>query len=111
MTLSKKWLWELEHRFGIDPEVSSHLAPVLERIADQPLSAEDGETLLRGMAQAMRSAQLREGSSPELEVRALLGEFLSELRKVDESVKVLSVYLERLQQRTAPPVRDPRILH
>jgi hypothetical protein len=110
MSLFKKWLWELEHRFGIAPEVSAHLAPVLARIEMQPLSPEDREALLRGMADAVRCARLREGETPEGEVRALLGEFLIEIKKVDESVKVLSVYLERLNQRV-DPARQARILH
>ncbi len=110
MSASKKWRWELEHRFGIDPELCSQLAPVLERIAMQELTAEESEALLKGVADVLQSARGRDEDRPEGEVRALLGEFLSEIKKVDESVKVLSVYLERLNQRVEP-AKSVRVLH
>lgn len=115
MSFSKKWLEELEARFGITPEVAGHLRPVLERLAAQPLSGPDRESMLQGVAAAVQSARGQaEPTLPTLrtpsEVNGLLDQFTSELQKMDETLKVLSVYLERLNERLIEG-DEVRVLH
>jgi hypothetical protein len=100
---TKRLLQLLEARYGVSREVARHLAPVLERVAEQQLSSEDLEALLGGIAAAYRSSRPPE---PELahEVKALVGDFVSEVRKIEESLKVVGVYLDRIRQRLVVPL-------
>ncbi len=96
--LAKRWLHVLETEFGVGPEFSGHLLPVLEGFAEQEPSAEERERMLLGVAAAYRSCQEVQTDSVE-EVRQLLSQFVTELKKLDETLKILSVYLERVRQR------------
>ncbi len=112
-SVAQKWRQLLEENYGVQPEVAGHLVPVLERIAVQEPSPEEWEGLLQGVAAAYRATR----SSPRhrkagREVRVLVDEFVAEVRKMDESLKVMRVYLERLQQRMKLPTPPPvRLLH
>ena len=99
---AKKWLHVLEAEFGVGPEFSGHLMPFLEWFADQQPNAAERKKLLMGIAAAYRSCQEVQTDSVE-EVRLLLSEFVTELKKLDETLKVLGVYLERVRQRIKRP--------
>ena len=94
-------------------EFAEHLEPLLERIEALAPEPEERDQLLHGVAAAYRSARaLRRRPRAESDVRVLVEEFQGEIRKMDESLKVMSVYLERLQQRMrlpSPPAE--RLLH
>ncbi len=107
--MEKKWLQVLEAEFGVGPEFSGHLMPFLEWFADQPPSAAERERILMGIAAAYRSCQGVQTDSVE-EVRLLLSEFVTELKKLDETLKVLGVYLERVRQRIQRPALR-RVVH
>jgi len=95
-------------KFGVGREFTAHLMPLLEAIARTRPKAEDWERTLACIGAAYRSR------SEELdaldETRALVGQFVAELKRVDESLKVLGVYLERLRDTLAKPAQ-PRTLH
>jgi hypothetical protein len=109
---AKKWRQVLEERYGVRPEFAGHLLPLLERVAVQQPTVEEWEQLLHGVAAAYRAGRPA-GRAPgsEDEARALTDQFLGELRKIEESLKVLDVYLERLRQRTKRPRQQVRVLH
>ncbi len=107
--VTKQWLHLLETRFGVGPEFASHLLPVLERFAEQEPSAAEREKILRGVAAAYRSCQVVQTDSVD-EVKLLLTQFVTELKKLDETLKVLGVYLERVRQRISRP-SPRRMLH
>lgn len=114
---AKKWLELLEEEYGVSPEFAGHVSPLLDRAIEQASSADECDQLLHGLAAAYRSSQ--NGSSQNSrqlrtadEVGVIADEFLGELRKMDESLKVLGAYLERLQQRAHLPHRPvERVLH
>jgi hypothetical protein len=108
---SKKLIQELESRFGVRPEFSGHLIPVLERVAEQKPSAGEWEEVLKGVAQAYHTSSDATAEVDALkEVCALMGQFSTELKKLDESLKVLGAYLGRIQQRMTAPAGS-RVLH
>ena len=109
---ARKWRQVLEERYGVKPEFAGHLLPLLERVAVQQPSVEEWERMLHGVAAAYR-AQRPAGRAPggEDEARVLADQFLGELRKIEESLKVLGVYLERLRQRVKQPRQQVRVLH
>lgn len=110
---TKKWRRLLEERFGVQSEFAEHLTPLLERIEALEPSSEEREELLHGVAAAYRSTRsLRRRRRAGSDVRVLVEEFQGELRKMDESLKVMKVYLERLQQRMRlPNTPGERLLH
>jgi hypothetical protein len=109
---ARKWRQVLEERYGVQPEFAGHLLPLLERLAVQQPSVEQWEQMLHGVAAAYRVARPA-GRPPggEDEARVLADQFLGELRKIEESLKVLDVYLERLRQRMKRPTQHIRVLH
>ena len=113
MTAARKWMQELEKRYGIRPEFAGHLLPLLEHVAARQPSVEEWERLLNGVAAAYRAGRSGEQrKQPENELGILVSQFNDELRKVDESLKVLGVYLERLRERAnAPQAPTERVLH
>ncbi len=106
---AKRWLYVLEARFGVSPKFSSHLLPVLEPLAAQQRSAEEREKVLKGVAAAYRSCQELQTDSVD-EARFLLTQFVTELQKLDETLKVLGVYLERVRERIKHPTQR-RVIH
>ncbi len=106
---SKKLMQILETRFGVGEEFSDHLTPLLESFGSREPSAEECEELLVNLASAYQASR-RAGLQSLHEVNALIGQVVSELRKMDESLKVLGVCLERLREQTRVPTRPP-VLH
>jgi hypothetical protein len=88
----------LETQYGVDRGFTEHLAPLLERFAASEPSAEEWDHLLKGLVAAYRACQRGGAESPD-EVKVLAGDVAAELRKIEESLKVLGVYLMRIQQR------------
>ena len=106
---SKKLMQILETRFGVGEEFSDHLTPLLDSFGSREPSAEECEELLVNLASAYQASR-RAGLQSRHEVNALVGQVVSELRKMDESLKVLGVCLERLRQQTRVS-RPPPVLH
>ena len=102
---TKKWLELLEEEYGVSPEFAGHISPLLERALEEASSADDCDQLLRGLAAAYRASQSPRQLRTVDEVSVIVDEFLGELRKMDESLKVLGAYLERLQERVRLPHR------
>jgi hypothetical protein len=97
----------LESEYGIDRGFTGHLAPLLERFAAKEPSAEEWADFVEGLAAAYRAAQRRQG--PPHEVKVLMGEVAAELRKIEESIKVLSVYLLRIHRSVQTDADGPMI--
>ncbi|MFQ5514254.1 MAG: hypothetical protein ACE5FG_07400 [Myxococcota bacterium] len=96
---AKKLLGLLESRYGVEPGFSRHLAPFLERFAAEEPSPEECEAMLRAIAAAYRACDPTGKAEGIEEVRVLLSQFVTEMRKLDETLKVLSAYLDRVRQR------------
>ncbi len=99
----------LETRFGVGPEFSDHLGPLLERFASKQPSAEECEELLVNLASAYQASR-RAGLQSFQEANVLVSQVTSEFKKMDESLKVLAVCLQRLRQQMKTP-RQPPVLH
>lgn len=106
----QKWLAVLRRDYGIADETAAHLSPVLERMARLRPSDDEWAYLVHALASAQRSAASSERRSRR-ETRVLVDSFLTELRKMDESLKVLGVFLERLRQRVDSVTPPARVLH
>lgn len=104
---TEKLLQILEGRFGVRPALSRPLEALLERAASEEWPAGAWDALLCGLAEAFRSGH-DAGTEARDEVHVLAGELGVELRKIDESLKVLLVYLERIRAQLRPPA--PRLL-
>ena len=100
----------MEGKFGVDPEFVERLGPVLDRIADTRPSAREWEELLRALASAFDATQRSEVDTLD-ESRVLIRSFVSELKKMDESLKVLSAFVDRLRDETDRDEDDERVLH
>ncbi len=105
------WMMELEHRYGVDPRFSHRLVPLLECLADQPLQDAQRGALFAAIAAAYQTTLAETATPAESdEVRLLVGQFIGELRKMEESVKVLGTMLQRVRDQMGPR-RETRILH
>lgn len=91
----------LAEKFGVGREFTVHLLPLLEALAGAQPAAEDWERALRCVAAAYHSRTEELDSLDE--TRVLVRQFISELKRMDESLKVLGVYLERLRETLANP--------
>ena len=98
----------LAERFGVGREFAVHLMPLLEALAGAQPGAEDWERALRCVAAAYHSRTEELDSFDE--TRVLVRQFISELKRMDESLKVLGVYLERLRD-TLAHASAPRTVH
>jgi len=108
---TEKLMETLETRFGVPREFATPLIPVLERVASQQPSSAEWTAVLGGVARAYRASQGEEDKGGEVdEVCGLMNQFAGELKKLDESLKVLSVYLERVHQQLHPSLGS-RLLH
>ena len=105
------WIRELERRFGVRAEFARCLLPLFEPLVRNCADASERESILHAVAAAYRSTA-REPSAADrsAELQLLCGQFLSELRKMDESLKVLSVVLQRVRQQMARDA-SPDALH
>lgn len=104
---TKKLMEMLEDRYGVPREFATPLIPMLERVASQEPSLDEWTLVLGGVARAYRASQ---GEGDVDEVCGLMNQFSSELRKLDESLKVLSVYLERVRHQLHPSLGS-RLIH
>ncbi len=107
---TKKWLGILTQDYGVEAEFCDHLVPFLERFSAEEPGREECEQMLRAIAAAYRACESSAERQPFQEVRALLGQFVTEMKKLDESLKVLSAYLERVRQHIYS-LPSGRILH
>jgi hypothetical protein len=98
----------LAEKFGVGSEFTAHLMPLLEAVARAQPNAGDWEQALACVAAAYRSRTEELDSLDE--TRVLVRQFVTELKRMDESLKVLGVYLERLRDTLANPTH-PRTLH
>ena len=94
------WIRELERRFGVRAEFARCLLPLLEPLV-RSCDASERESILHAVAAAYRSTANEGSTDHGTELDLLCGQFLSELRKMDESLKVLSVVLQRVRQQMA----------
>lgn len=105
----KKLATILEGKFGVSSDFLEHLLPILERIAEQRPTAEEWEEMLQAVSAAYRTSVSQESRTLE-EVNAIAAQVSSELRKMDESLKVLGAYLDRVRQTMSSPP-ESRLLH
>jgi hypothetical protein len=75
----------------------------------EPPSSNDWEQLMECVAAAFRTMPQVEDKAL-YEAQVLVGQFVGELKKIDESLKVVSVFLERLRQQLGAP-EATRIVH
>ena len=98
----------LAQKFGVGREFTAHLMPLLEALAKSRPGAEDWERVLVCVGAAYRSRTEELDSLDE--TRVLVRQFVTELKRMDESLKVLGVYLERLRDTLVDPAQA-RTLH
>jgi hypothetical protein len=106
--LRQKLAEVLAEKFGVGREFTAHLMPLLEAVARARPDAHDWEQVLGCVAAAYRSRSEELDSLDE--TRVLVRQFVTELKRMDESLKVLGVYLERLRDTLANPAQA-RTLH
>jgi hypothetical protein len=99
----------LQEDYGVDPGFTDPLVPLLERFAEAAPSPQEWQDLVQGLVAAYRASQ-KSSPEPREEVNVLLHDAGAELRKLDESLKVLRVYLLRIQ-RTLKREFFHRVLH
>jgi hypothetical protein len=91
-------------RFGVRAEFSQRLLPLLRSVAERGLSDEEWSAVLLSIADAYGTAAC--GTEPTAEdTLRLFNQFHVELRKMDESLKVLAACLARVRnqlRRSAP---------
>ncbi|MBW2280349.1 MAG: hypothetical protein JRG76_05870 [Deltaproteobacteria bacterium] len=108
---TEKLMEALETRFGVPREFATPLLPMLERVASGEPSSAEWNVVLAGIARAYRASQGEVDKGAEVnEVSGLMNQFAGELKKLDESLKVLSVYLDRVNQHMHPSLGS-RFLH
>ena len=99
----------LEGRYGVSPAFAEQFVPVFEQVAQNRPTSEDWEALMECLAAAYRTLpQVEDKTLAEAQV--LVGQFVSELKKIDESLKVVGVFLERLRTQLGAPDEE-RTLH
>ena len=96
---TKKLIGLLEARYGVEGDFSDHLVPFLDRFVAEEPSAEEYDQMLRAIAAAYRSCAPSGEGEPLDEVRDLVSGFVTEMKKLDETLKVLSAYLDRVRTR------------
>lgn len=105
----KKILEVLEGRYGVSPGFAEQFVPVFEQVAQSRPSSDDWEQLMECVAAAYRTLPQVEDKALH-EAQVLVGQFVSELKKIDESLKVVSVFLDRLRRQLGAP-EATRVLH
>lgn len=92
----------LEGRYGVSPAFAEQFVPVFEQVAAKKPTSEDWESLMECLAAAYRTLpQVEDKTLAEAQV--LVGQFVAELKKIDESLKVVGVFLERLRTQLGTP--------
>lgn len=92
----------LEGRYGVSPAFAEQFVPVFEQVAQSQPSSDDWEALMACLAAAYRSLPAAEDKTLH-EAQVLVGQFVGELQKIDESLKVIGVFLERLRNQLGAP--------
>ena len=111
MSDAKKWMVELQQRYGVHPDLCRSLRPVVEDLSARGLTPPERRVAIEAIALACRSQTSVGLASDSIdEVRLLVGQFIHELKKMDESLKVLTVYLDRVRQQIKRPP-STRIIH
>ena len=99
----------LEGRYGVSPAFAEQFVPVFEQVAQNRPTSEDWESLMECLAAAYRTLpQVEDKTLAEAQV--LVGQFVGELKKIDESLKVVGVFLERLRSQLGAPDEE-RTVH
>lgn len=102
--VTRSWLQVLEERYGVGREFAGHLLPILERLAGQNPTVDEWDQMFHGVAAAYRTGRRNARSEQAYhEAGALVDEFGDEVRKLEESLKVIGACLERLRQQVVPP--------
>ena len=103
---------ELERR-GVASDLAARLADDLAALGDS-LTPEARLGAVKGVALASavhreRTEAFRRWQEDLAEIERLMSAFASELKKVDEAVKILSAFVGRVREQTSP---DPdRVVH
>ncbi len=101
-------------RLGVTEDLRDALCRRLEPIAST-LSDDAYQAALAGIAAAhdvhrVGEAALERSMGDLREIQRLLGAFSDEMRKLDEALRVLSTYVQRMQTKSSAPQR-PRTMH
>ena len=80
----------------------AHPVPTLQHL-------DDWEQLMECVAAAYRAVPQVEDKALH-EAQVLVGQFVTEMKKIDESLKVVTVFLDRLRQQLGAP-EAARVLH
>jgi len=99
----------LEGRYGVSPAFAEQFVPVFEQVAQSHPSSDDWEALMACLASAYRSLPAVEDKTLH-EAQVLVGQFVGELQKIDESLKVIGVFLDRLRAQLGT-IEVSRTLH
>jgi hypothetical protein len=105
----KKIVEVLEGRYGVSPLFAEQFVPVFDQVAQSRPSSDDWEQLMECVAAAYRALPQVEDKSLH-EAQVLVGQFVTEMKKIDESLKVVTVFLDRLRQQLGAP-DAVRVLH
>jgi hypothetical protein len=92
----------LETKYGVTAAFAEQFVPVFETMARSRPSSDDWDALMECLAAAYRALPPVEDKTLH-DVQLMLGQFVTELQKIDESMKVLSVYLERMRDQLGAP--------
>ena len=93
---------------GGDSSLAAQLSGLLERFRNGALDTEQSQRLIELLV-AAEDSPAQPGPSREDEVRMLLQDLGGEIKKIEESLKVLNVYLTRIQKELRAP--RGRVLH
>ena len=92
----------LEDRYGVSPAFAEQFVPVFEQVAQSRPTSDDWEALMECLASAYRTLPSVEDKTLH-EAQMLVGQFVSELQKIDESLKVVGAFLARLRNQLQTP--------
>lgn len=102
-------------RLGVSAELRDALCQRLEPIA--PTLSEDAyQAALAGIAAAhdvhrVGEAALERSMGDLREIQRLLGAFSDEMKKLDEALRVLSTYVQRMRTKSSTAPERPRTVH
>lgn len=105
----KKIVEVLEGRYGVSPVFAEQFVPLFDQVAQSRPSSDDWEQLMECLAAAYRAIPPVEDKALH-EAQVLVGQFVTEMKKIDESLKVVTVFLDRLRQQLGAP-EATRVLH
>jgi hypothetical protein len=98
--VEESWVRELERRYGVRPDFSRRLLPLLRSAAARSPTTAEWSAVLLVVADAYGTAVAADAQAPAVdETLRMLSLFNAELRKMDESLKVLSACLARVRTR------------